>query len=83
MPFQVKLLPVGDITGEYTEGSGWVAERKTANDLAKNIIDGRRADQTERLLHTGHNYVFLIVEGDLSETTLPHETLIGSCIHAE
>ena len=83
VPFQVKQLPVGDIICEYPQGTGWVAERKTANDLAKSIIDGRWADQTERLLHSGYSYVFLLVEGDLSQTNLPHETLIGACVNAE
>ena len=34
-------------------------------------------------MHSGYNYVFLIVEGDLSETSLPHETLLGACVNAE
>ena len=83
VPFQVKQLPVGDVTCEYAEGSGWVAERKTAHDLAKSIVDGRWADQTERLLHSGYSYVFFLVEGDLSSTNLPHEALIGACVNAE
>ena len=55
----------------------------TADDLAGSIIDGRLADQTARLMRSGYNYVFLIVEGDLSSTSLPHETLLGACIYAE
>ena len=46
VPFQVKQLPVGDITCDYTEGNAWAAERKTASDLAKNIMDGRWANTT-------------------------------------
>ena len=31
----------------------------------------------------GHSQAFYLVEGDLSSTTLPHETLLGACINAE
>ena len=79
----MKPLAVGDVICTYEDDSAWVAERKTASDLAKSIIDGRLNDQTARLLRAGYNYVFLIVEGDLSETNLPHEALLGACINAE
>ena len=79
----VLSLPVGDVGCNYDDGSTWVVERKSANDLATSIIDGRWADQTARLLCAGYSYVFLIVEGDLSGTKLPHETLLGACINAE
>ena len=58
-------------------------ERKTADDLASSIIDGRWVDQIARLLSSGYRYVFLLVEGDLSSTSLPHESLIGACLNAE
>ena len=57
-------------------------ERKTADDLATSIIDGRWVDQTARLMHSGYRSVFFVVEGDLSSTNLPHETLLGACINA-
>ncbi len=79
----VLSLPVGDITCSYEDNSAWVLERKSANDLAGSIIDGRLADQTARLMCSGYSHVFLIVEGDLSSTKLPHETLLGACINAE
>jgi len=58
-------------------------ERKTADDRATSIIDGRWVDQTARLMHSGYKYVFFVVEGDLSSTNLPHETLLGACLNAE
>ena len=32
---------------------------------------------------SGYRYVFFVVEGDLSSTNLPHETLLGACLNAE
>ena len=60
-----------------------MAERKTSNDLAKSIIDGRWAEQNSRLISSGYSHVFFVIEGDLSSTNLPHETLLGACIKAE
>ena len=34
-------------------------------------------------MHSGYRYVFFVVEGDLSSTNLPHETLLGACLNAE
>jgi len=79
----VASLAVGDITCSYEGNSAWVAERKTADDLARSIIDGRWKDQMSRLMRSGYSHVFLIVEGDLSCTSLPHETLLGACLNAE
>ena len=79
----VASLAVGDVVCTYGDGSGWVAERKTANDLAKSIIDGRWAEQSSRLISSGYSHVFYLIEGDLSSTNLPHETLLGACIKAE
>ena len=79
----VASLAVGDITCSYEGNSAWVAERKTADDLARSIIDGRWNDQMSRLMRSGYSHVFLIVEGDLSCTSLPHETLLGACLNAE
>ena len=58
-------------------------ERKPADDLPGSIIDGRWVDQTARLMTSGYRYVFFVVEGDLSSTNLPHETLLGACLNAE
>ena len=79
----VVSLPAGDLTCNYEGGSAWVMERKTADDLASSIIDGRWADQTSRMMTPGYSHVFFVIEGDLSSTNLPHETLLGACIKAE
>ena len=79
----VASLVVGDILCTYEDSTEWVMERKTADDLAGSIIDGRWVDQSARMMTSGYKYVFFIVEGDLSSTNLPHETLIGACINAE
>ena len=79
----VASLAVGDIMCSYEDNTEWVMERKTADDLATSIIDGRWVDQTARLMHSGYRYVFFVVEGDLSSTNLPHETLLGACLNAE
>ena len=42
MPHVIADLPVGDILCEYNDGRvPWVAERKTAHDLASSIKSGR------------------------------------------
>jgi len=64
----VLSLPVGDLTCSYENGSVWVMERKTAEDLASSIIDGRWAEQSSRLLSSGYCHVFF---------------LLGACINAE
>ena len=79
----VLSLPVGDLTCVYEDKSAWVLERKYANDLAASIIDGRWVEQTSRMMTSGYSRVFYLVEGDLSSTSLPHETLLGACINAE
>ena len=49
---EVKTLDVGDIICEYEDGNSWIAERKTADDLARSIIDlvGPKSDETFVLL---------------------------------
>ena len=79
----IASLAVGDIVCSYEDNTEWVMERKTAEDLANSIIDGRWADQNARLMTSGYRYVFFVVEGDLSSTPLPHETLLAACLNAE
>ena len=33
----VMALPVGDVVCRYDDGGGWIAERKTACDLARSV----------------------------------------------
>ena len=78
---RVKALPVGDILCTYDDGSGWIAERKSACDMARSIIDGRWGDQMHRLHATGLP-IFLIIEGDLAATSLCYNTLLSACLNA-
>ena len=55
---RVLSLSVGDLTCTYENGSAWVAERKSANDLESSIIDGRWAQQPSRMMSARYNCVF-------------------------
>ena len=45
-PHEMADLPVGDVACRYDDGSGWVAERKTAHDLAQSIRTGHTHTHT-------------------------------------
>ena len=76
-------LDVGDVLCEYgDDGSGWVAERKTVDDLAASLQDGRWEEQCDRLIKTGMSVVF-IVEGDLKDARFSFASLWGAVITAE
>ena len=47
-PHAMADLPVGDILCEYDDGAVWVAERKTARDLAQSVRTGSRARRAPR-----------------------------------
>jgi len=79
---KVRNLAVGDIFCSYGGANEWIAERKTASDLAKSITSGRWRDQLHRLHQIGCHIIFL-VEGDLRTTTLNYDSLMGACINAE
>ena len=57
-----QTLDVGDIKCTYENGGAWIVERKTAQDLAASIRDGRWAEQKDRLLYCGCK-AFYVVEG--------------------
>ena len=82
VPHLVRKLAVGDILCDYCAGNQWIAERKTATDLAASIISGRWRDQLHRLKETGCRVIF-IVEGDLRATTFSYDSLLGTTINAE
>ena len=82
VPHLVRNLAVGDILCDYCAGNQWIAERKTATDLAASIISGRWRDQLHRLKETGCRVIF-IVEGDLRATTFSYDSLLGAVINAE
>jgi len=79
---EVRTLDVGDILCEYGDGSGWIAERKTTDDLAASLQDGRWDEQCDRLLKTGLSVVY-IVEGDLKDARFSVASLWGAVIRAE
>ena len=47
-PHAMADLPVGDILCEYDDGTVWIAERKTARDLAQSVRTGSRARRMPR-----------------------------------
>jgi len=80
---EVATLAVGDISCIYNDTSKtWIAERKTAQDLANCIKSGRWHDQNSRLFATGQRIVFLF-EGDFRMVQgLPYDTLMGALTNA-
>jgi len=77
-------LPVGDVLCEYSDGRvSWVAERKTAVDLANSIKTGRWSDQTSRLHQSGYARIFFLLEGDLRTPHFPYRSLLGAVVNAE
>jgi ERCC4-type nuclease len=78
IPHDVRTLDVGDIICE----GRWVAERKTAEDLARSIKSGRWREQQYRLSESGL-FVAFIIEGDLRSTSMPYESTLGACVNAE
>ena len=83
-PHTLVSLPVGDVLCEYRDGrSSWVAERKTATDLASSIKSGRWSEQTSRLHQAAYTRIFFIVEGDLRWAEFPYKSLLGALLNAE
>ena len=80
-PHTVETLAVGDLKCTYDDGQVWLGERKTAQDLANSIKDGRWASQRERLLASCCRVVY-IVEGDLATARFPYESLLGAVVNA-
>ena len=63
-------LDVGDVMCHNESGSGWVAERKTACDLARSLRDGRWEGQCDRRLNAEMQSV-IIIEGSMRNTDSP------------
>lgn len=83
-PHALVTLPVGDILCEYQDGrSSWIAERKTARDLASSIKSSRWSEQTSRLHQAAYPRIFFIVEGDLRWPDFPYKSLLGALLNAE
>ena len=74
----VRTMDVGDVMCEYEDGSRWIAERKTTQDMAASIKDGRWEEQQSRLLSSGCQ-IFYILEGSFKETRwLSYGSLLGA-----
>ena len=75
---QAETLDLGDVLCKYPDGSCWVAERKTTQDLAHSIKDGRWDEQKGRLAFSGLQ-IFYILEGDFKGVEgLPYGALVGA-----
>ena len=75
---QTETLELGDVWCRYEDGSCWVAERKTTQDLANSIKDGRWDEQRTRLASSGL-HVFYILEGDFKAVRgLPYGAIVGA-----
>ena len=69
---ETEQLPLGDIIISKNEEELLIIERKSLNDLASSIKDGRYEEQSYRLngiSHHNHNIVYL-VEGDLNSVNM-------------
>ncbi|CAI2387101.1 unnamed protein product [Moneuplotes crassus] len=59
-----------------------IIERKTSNDLAASIRDGRYDEQKYRLRNCGINNVVYLIEGKLKgKQNIPESTLDTACLH--
>ena len=75
---QTETLELGDVLCKYADDACWVAERKTTQDLANSIKDGRWDEQRARLSSSGL-HVFYILEGDFKAVQgLPYGAIVGA-----
>ena len=70
---------------EYTDYVlDFIVERKTADDLAASIMDGRYEEQKFRLKNCGINNVIYLVEGTPGQyCKIPESVLRKACIHTQ
>ncbi len=78
-------LEIVTVQGEtFTLALDYIIERKTIDDLAASIFDGRYKDQKRRLKNSKIDNVFYLIEGDLSQNGFPGlKTAINSTRIAE
>tara|TARA_Y100000590_G_C15691447_1_gene1003519 strand:+ start:695 stop:1486 length:792 start_codon:yes stop_codon:yes gene_type:complete len=82
----IKTLEVGDIAFYYKDKPIILIERKTINDLAASIMDGRNREQKIRLMNCGivlSNIMYLI-EGNVNQIyhkKMTTKTIVGSIIN--
>jgi len=81
---EVRGLPLGDVMWVVRARSGrefvcdTIIERKTADDLAISIKDGRYKEQQSRLVHVGMDRKLYLVEGNVHRIS---ETIPISALH--
>ena len=82
--FDIKNLPLGDIVCKYDDGTTWIAERKTTQDLGNSIKLGRWSEQSARLNDAGCK-IFFLIEGDLRNDAIrmPYNALLSAILYAE
>ena len=74
---QAATLELGDVLCKYPDGSCWIAERKSTQDFARSILDGRWEEQKARLGSSGL-HIFYILKGDFQGVEeLPYGALVG------
>lgn len=75
---QGESLELGNVLCRYQDGSCWVADRKSTQDLANSIKDGRWDEQKTRLASSGL-HIFYIMEGGFKGAEgLPYGALVGA-----
>jgi ERCC4-type nuclease len=88
LPHRVESLPLADIELRLGDQRLLLLERKTADDLAKSILDGRWKEQKQRLLHLQRQgaCVGYLFEGDFFDPSrnhaLPPRTLLSAATMA-
>lgn len=81
---KVENLPIGDIIiCDQKENEKLIIERKTLNDLAASIRDGRYSEQSFRLENNSlHNHnIMYIVEGDIHRYSGKYNKIPASTLH--
>ena len=75
---QAETLQLGDVLCKHKDDSCWIAERKSTQDFARSILDGRWDEQKARLASSGL-HIFYILEGDFKGVEgLPYGALVGA-----
>ena len=87
-PFSVEQLDIGDIQivaslEDEKEEQLILIERKTIDDLAKSIVDGRYREQKKRILGSSFKKIIYLIEGDIEgySGSLPKSTLRNTLIN--
>jgi ERCC4-type nuclease len=84
IPFSSEQLDIGDIQIWSSEEDPLVLiERKTIDDLAQSIVDGRYREQKKRILGSSFKKIIYLIEGNIAEYSgsLPKTTLKNTLIN--